>query len=194
MAKYEVTSRQRNWLNTILRAIVFAEIAMSMEESWPWLDDDFARRRKAYKFDENVQEILFQTRIDGFNTQKIECNGSGYYRCQLLSDNGGIIHIGNTFTKDSLYLQEFIGRNNDSSAPGYLFIEYQLDKNKTRINKIWIRIPNPVGKDLKREITEGYNMKRNDLCGTYNTKDQLVQAVCNQASVLNALTADFEND
>lgn len=164
-------------VNDILTAIVFAEKAMSLEEHWPWEDNELRSRRGAYKFDENVQEIMLAFRIDGFNSEIISCGNNGYYRCKLFIDAGGTILFGISLDKSVAYLRPYIELNNDMRAPGFLFFQYSLNESKNMVEKLIVVIPNPLGRNTRIDITSKLSEIRNNLFDKYNSKDQLINAV-----------------
>ena len=163
-------------LNDILKAIVFAEKAMSFEEHWPWEDDELRSRRGAYKFDENVQEIMLAFRTNGFNSEKIPC-GNGYYKCRMYNNTGGTILFGISLDKSATYLRPYLEMNNEMGTPGFLFFQYSLNESKSMVEKLIVVIPNPLGRNTRIDITSKLSEIRNNLIDEYNSKDQLINAV-----------------
>jgi len=162
--------------NDILEIFVYSEMAISHNHPWPWEDDDLAKRRKAYQFDENLQELLLFKGVHNFTSKKIECGNKSFYRCELQNSKGGIIHIGNSFQK-SVYLNDYIKMNSDNCSPSYIYLQYTLNNEKNKVEKISIRIPYPNKKDNLQDITESYNIIRSKLLSIVTSEKQLIEFV-----------------
>ena len=162
--------------NDIFEAFALSEIALSISHPLPWEDSDMAKRRKTYEFDENLQEILLYRGIHFFAATKIECGSKNFYRCELCNSKGGIIHLGNSFQKAE-YRKKYIKMNSKKQTPTYIFIQYSLNSEKNRVEKICIRIPYLNKKDLIQDITDNYVVVRNRIHSFLATRRQLVEAI-----------------
>lgn len=164
----------------ILETFVYAEKAMSLNHPLPWSDGDIAKRRKTYEYDEQLQEILLYRStngfIDGFSATKIKCGGTNYYKCELINEQGNVIHAGVSFT-NSKYQEFYIRKNIDHEKPMYVFLQYQLNAEKTKVVKLSIRIPLQSLNDEFIDITRELDFVRDKMNKNTLTEQQLIESI-----------------
>ncbi len=126
-------SKSDSALLKILETIALAEISQQIErEEKPWINEDkLSKRRRAYKFDEEIQCMINAVgRYGDFASEIISCGSSGYYRTELKNPNDISLHFFQNFYRTSKYVQQYIKKNNIINTPRYAFFHYRIVDNK----------------------------------------------------------------
>lgn len=111
-------------------AIVEKIVEDEMNKEFWIVEDKLDKRRNIYSFDWHLQNMLiYLSNLKLMNAYAIECGNKSLYRTEILLDNQYYFHIMHNFDRNSNYLKNYLGMNNENEYK-YGYFKYSLDRNK----------------------------------------------------------------
>ncbi len=140
------------WAISII--ICLAEVVAKEQADCPWLSSvNLLKRREAYEIDRHVQGMLLSVgKIREFTAKEIECGNKSFYRTEFSTTSGYILHVFHrNDTPKSEYRKEYCRMNQgitNIADAKYMYLAYNLDKERKLITELWAIIPNGDGESL----------------------------------------------
>ena len=129
-----------------------AETAINNDDLDYWnIDDRLNKHRTVRDFDAHVQKMLFSLGLVGSMTASVVNSSGNQYHYVEFNDSRkeACIRILHTFNPKANYMKKYLERNRDMEAPGFAYIQYSLDKSKTKVRSVKAVIPDAAGGDYR---------------------------------------------
>lgn len=131
-----------------LVVLSLAEVAINNDDLDYWnIDNRLNKHRTVKDFDAHVQKMLLELGKVGSMTASVINSSSNNYHFVEFNDsvNGACIRVLHTFTPSANYMKKYLNKNKNIENPQFAYIQYSLDKSKTKVRGVKAVIPNVVG-------------------------------------------------
>lgn len=131
-------------LITIMQVFCLAELAIDKKEVVYWtVSENLDKHRETREFDVHIQKmLLFLEKIGEFQAEVVPCGGNGFYRTLLKNPqtNESILVV-HSWDRAALYMKKYLQMNSDISNPKFAIIQYDLNKQRTKLQNLKFIIP-----------------------------------------------------